>query len=107
MNRSTNELQKILDKAWEDNKPARDYYQKLEELRIASISKDGFVTAVYNGMLDLVDIQTSTGFATDSIKDAVNSGLLRAINAAYELRDQVQFEPDEFLQDITRHKEKY
>jgi DNA-binding protein YbaB len=107
MTSTNDELQKTLDKAWVDNKPARDYYQKLEELRIASISKDGFVTAVYNGMLDLVDIQTSTGFATDSIKDAVNSGLLRAINAAYELRGQLQFEPDEFLQDMTRHKEKY
>jgi DNA-binding protein YbaB len=106
MNNSTDKLQQILDKAWEGNKPARDYYQKLEEFRIASISKDGFVTAVYNGMLDLVDIQTAPGFTNDSIKDAVNSGLLRAINTAYELRDQVQFKPDEFLQAITRHKEK-
>jgi DNA-binding protein YbaB len=106
MNNTDDKLQQILDKAWEDNKPARDYYQKLEDLRIASISKDGFVTAIYNGMLDLVDIQTSPGFTNDSIKDAVNSGLLRAINAAYELRDQVQFEPDEFLQDITCHKDR-
>jgi DNA-binding protein YbaB len=106
MNNTNEKLQQILDKAWVDNKPARDYYQKLEELRIASISKDGLVTAVYNGMLDLVDIKTSVGFTRDSIKDAVNTGLLRAINTAYELRDQVQFEPDEFLQDITRHKEK-
>jgi DNA-binding protein YbaB len=106
MNSTNDKLQQILDKAWEDNKPARDYYAKLEELRIASISKDGLVTVIYNGMLDLVDIQISTGFTNDSIKDAVNIGLLRAINAAYELRDQLQFEPDEFLQDITRHKEK-
>jgi DNA-binding protein YbaB len=106
MNTKNDELKKILDKAWEENKLARDYYTKLEALKIAAISKDGFVTAIFNGMLDLVDVKTSTGFTNDSIKDAVNLGLLRAIDAAYELRDQVQFEPDEFLQDITRHKEK-